>query len=603
MVVNMARTCPVCERLNPEGARFCYFDGATLTDGQATAVSGAADVTPSEEPPGTQVKSTPNRRPTTVVAAGSPRPRQPRYLRATAAAVLTAILAASIGSYLFRNSTSPNSTGPAPALSASPPLSPPLSPPKRVAAVRPSHTAPTELAGATTGRSDDPVNDAIRRGVAYLKSSLRLDDPPRADGHEFPAGTPPTIGDAKADMDYGQRALIALTLLECGVPSDDLLIQETIKLVRGPVHPHSTWSLAWSIQLLDRVGDKADEPIILSRTMRLVAGQTAHGNWSRVCPPLRPDEQAALLAYLDLAKHGKSLSPQEQALQAKREALREKLRHYNETSAASLHHVSYDRPVRDGNLASTRFAILGLNVARRHNLPVEPLLPGLDTYLRRYQHSDGSWWSAERAPSFNRHRADMTCVGLLGLAATHGMLSRPGPIISDTNDPAVSKGLRFLNEALEPLQVSPAKYSLSPYVNTIVGAEAEDSLQFLWSLSEVAALYDVDKIARRDWHARTCELILACQHPDGSWWDHNRIPIDTSYALLALKRMSARLGIAARQTLKQPPATPLSPNSRTGTPTTPVTPSIVPSARFGNGRINIHFREAAPPTVQPGPPP
>jgi uncharacterized protein (TIGR03000 family) len=667
----MGRTCPACQRINPQDARFCHFDGTNLAVIEAPPTAGQLEAPPprpaavpaaytTAAPPaagqlGAQPRAEPQgrhdptprkagRRRTTAVAGqplrtvpqGPPAPaaapavpegvpapcvapapaeapaaaadeapavpssrpargrRNLSVARGIAAAALLAVAAGVAGQYLWRTpGAGPSSAaspvprpsqlgrswpnpddGPgsvAPPLAAPPPAAPP--PPARAAAPR----APA--ADPPAGQAGDSVEQAVARGVAYLRRYLRTQDLGRpARGPGFPAGTPPTPGNGTLweDKPYGERALAALALVECGVPGDDILVKETAAEVRSATHPHSTWSLAWSMQLLDRLGDRADEPVLRSRALRLVAGQTARGNWSHVCPPLRPEEEEALLAYLELAQRGGRLSPQEQARQAKREELWDRLRHDNETLHAALHHAGYDRAVRDGDLASSRFAVLGLNVARRHGLPVRPVLARAAAHLRRYQHEDGSWWSTEQAGAGARRRADMTCVGLLGLAA--------GPMPDKANDPAVTNGIRFLDQALAALQPPPPGQFPRPFTNTLLGAEAEDDLQFLWSLDEVAARYGLDTLGGREWAAWVRPLLVAAQQPDGSWRDRFGGPVDTCYALLVLRHalLRNRLGRGA-----DPDSSPTAPQGTDGgrysadsspgaaSPTTPSVPRTV----------------------------
>jgi hypothetical protein len=487
--------------------------------------------------------------------------------------VSAALVAAAIGFLGFFPWRSPN-RNPG---SATPSLARPTIP-RSTPWPTPSATAPEP---PPADQPKNTVDDAIARGVSYLKRHLRTNElitTPFDVGHRF--GTAPAKPDNPREEDtrYGDRALIALTLLECGVPSDDILIQETVTRVRSKVHPHSTWSLAWSIQLLDFLDDQEDKPLIRDRAMRLVVGQTAKGNWSQACPPLSSQEADALLAYLELAKRGQPLSPEEKRQQQSREALWDKLRQYNETFHASLHHAGYDRTVRDGNVANIRLAILGLNAARRHGVPVEPVLSQADAFLRRNQHADGSWWAREAVGPTSKHRAEMTCVGLLGLAARQGQFP-PRPlskaIVGKINDPAVARGIHFLDQSMSALQIPPPKRFPHPYANNLIGADAEDDLQFLWSLKQAATLYGIDTLARRDWYAWMQPLVLNAQQADGSWQDRYSGPVDTCYALLF---------VAHRPTRYAPLRSGISPGSQQHTPRIPRAEHDAPRKPFKPSR-------------------
>src|SRR5260370_20049624 len=60
----------------------------------------------------------------------------------------------------------------------------------------------------------------------------------------------------------------------------------------------STYGLALSILLLDRVGDPRDRPLIQALALRLIAGQTTTGGWSYKCPILSGPVHKDLFALL-----------------------------------------------------------------------------------------------------------------------------------------------------------------------------------------------------------------------------------------------------------------------------------------------------------------
>ena len=68
------------------------------------------------------------------------------------------------------------------------------------------------------------------------------------------------------------------------------------------------------------------------------------------------------------------------------------------------------------------------------------------------------------------------------------------------------------------------------------GAQSLGDLYFLWSLERTAVAFDVRTIAGKEWYLWGAELIIDHQQPNGSWNDRYAGVVDTSFALLFLKR-------------------------------------------------------------------
>src|SRR5205807_9705176 len=83
----------------------------------------------------------------------------------------------------------------------------------------------------------EAVNASVEKGVKYLKATegLWLTD------------------------QAGLTALCGLTLLECGVPTDDDTIQKAALAVRnGAVQSDQTYAISLAILFLDRLGEPVD---------------------------------------------------------------------------------------------------------------------------------------------------------------------------------------------------------------------------------------------------------------------------------------------------------------------------------------------------------
>ena len=91
------------------------------------------------------------------------------------------------------------------------------------------------------------IDNAIANGVWFLKD------------HQLPDGTWPS------DFPVGYTALGGLTLLECGVPSEDTVVRKAAEYVRQHAvltAKSRTYEWALAILFLDRLGQKSDEKLI-----------------------------------------------------------------------------------------------------------------------------------------------------------------------------------------------------------------------------------------------------------------------------------------------------------------------------------------------------
>jgi hypothetical protein len=352
------------------------------------------------------------------------------------------------------------------------------------------------------------VNAAIDRGVAYLKSQLDLLN--RADTGSYYEGL---------------LSLIGLTLLECGVPADDPALRKAAAAVRSrAARSEHTYSLSLAVLFLDRLGDPGDRGLIRSLALRLVAGQTAAGNWSYTCHALRPDEEGPLMNFL---KSRSGPGPDATGLidqQAGINDLPARLQKLAVVQAALKPPGAFGSR---GDGSNTQFAVLALWVARRHGLPVGPVVALTDRYYRSVQNADGSW--GYQGPG-DQWRDSMTCAGLLALAVGRTAQDlKPGG--TPARDAAVEKGFQYLGGKVDP----PRRRG---YGSGLVGADAHGDLYFLWSLERVAMVYDLKTVGGKDWYGWAARAILGGQRPDGSWDEVFRGPIDTSFALLVLKRVN-----------------------------------------------------------------
>jgi predicted RNA-binding Zn-ribbon protein involved in translation (DUF1610 family) len=347
------------------------------------------------------------------------------------------------------------------------------------------------------------IDNAIARGVWWLKD------------HVLATGTwGDAVPDGAAPVSVGFASLPGLTLLECGVPAADPVVQKSAALVRrqaetlGDVHQNYQRSLA--ILFLDRLGEPQDRERIQHLALCLIGGQhPTEGGWSYNGPLV---ERTKVAAFLRLLRQDR------QSLATWRKKV--------------LPGGEYDPGGWDNS--NTQFAVLALWVAQRHQVPIEKCMALVEKHFRGTQVSsgadptgnnlnlDGSWYynaneNSGRWPS-------MTCAGLLGLAVAQAVskdarAKEQKPL----DDPAIQRALAMLAREIDR-----------------PGEQRPPDLYFLWSLERVGVLYNLPKIADKDWYAWGSKVLLGRQHDDGHWQDgayYGSTPaLDTCFALLFLKQ-------------------------------------------------------------------
>jgi hypothetical protein len=415
---------------------------------------------------------------------------------------------------------------------------------------------------ALTGKAATPeqIREAIDRGVAYLKQQQQP-----GGGWAYGQSNP-------HDYTIGVTALAGLTLLECGIPANDAHVSQAAAAVRGATPQLSmTYALLLSILFLDRLGDPADEELIDSLAVRLLAGQSmTSGGWAYACPPpsdaevrrLRTlvEQRSELVARAELPPKGKRRAedlPKE---------IQAQLRQLQQGAAGAGR-------MRGDDNSNTQFATLALWVARRQGMPVEAALARLDRRFRLTQGQDGGWaYSAaaqlmgptgEPAPNLmpgagGASTATMTCAGLLGLAVSYGcaldMVQRAaksgdktaaavGKKLNPGKDLIVRRGLLALGTCVgRPL----AAAGPQPPLPRISAQENGRGYYFLWSLERVAAAYGLDTLGDQDWYAWGADVLLRNQSGDGSWrGDYAMGGCDTCFALLFLRRANLAQDLTA----------------------------------------------------------
>jgi hypothetical protein len=203
-------------------------------------------------------------------------------------------------------------------------------------------------------------------------------------------------------------------------------------------------------------------------------------------------------------------------------------------------------------------------------MPVEKELLRVYDRFRQSQNPDGGWsYTSAMGPSavmmgrMNGSTPAMTCAGLLGLAAGHGVAAEAVLKASDPKDKDKSKDKdkdaqgdknpKKEATARDPNKDAAVKAGLQA-LGTAIGEPApkgerpnrffgggglggNKTYYFLWSLERVAVAYGLDTIGNKDWYAWGSDLAVMSQLNDGSWsGDYATGGADTCFALLFLRR-------------------------------------------------------------------
>jgi hypothetical protein len=371
----------------------------------------------------------------------------------------------------------------------------PEPPPNATSSTAP--TIPATVTPASKPRPDGPisledeVNRAIERGVAYLR--WRAQDMPK---------------------ESDDAALVGLALLECGVGVDDPDIKRIADELRGQqTEDRQNYEVSLHILFLDRLGQERDEAVIRQRANLLLRRQFANGTWSyrEVVFAQAP----ANAKPLSIRAQWDAVVPAVQALEP------------------------------SGDHSNTQFAALALWVAARHGVAVRDSLARTDVHFRKVQNSDGGWGYTPGRPSSE----SMTCGALMSLAMGHAVGSgvetpaipmfqgapRSVPVGALPDRQAVmAQGLAALGRALESRASANALPGMM--IPRDIGVTYWGELYFLWSLERMAMIYQLDTIGKLPWYPWAARLLVDCQFPDGHWHGAHSGPVNTSFALLVLKR-------------------------------------------------------------------
>jgi hypothetical protein len=181
---------------------------------------------------------------------------------------------------------------------------------------------------------------------------------------------------------------------------------------------------------------------------------------------------------------------------------------------------------RGGDNSNSQLAALALAVARAKRLPVpDEAFRRLDAFLVGSQNDDGGFGYSDNQRS--RSYGSMTAGGAMMLA-----------LCGDRERPEVRRTLAWLAKDLDPAKNRGA----SDAFGKKKGQRGDNFWKhyWLWSLERACAAAGVGELEGKDWYALGAEHLVAKQREDGAWRDPEQPLQATCFALLFLKRATAR---------------------------------------------------------------
>ena len=422
------------------------------------------------------------------------------------------------------------------------------------------------LAAATTaGATQKQIDDAIRKGVAYLKE-------------RFKGGA--AVGGGGGGHGIGPPALGGLALLQAGVPAGDPTVAAIAAAVRNRAYQETqTYQLSLCLLFLDQLSDPADVPLIQMLAIRLLIGQTPGGGWDYACIGSVPeaDEQRlrAGLRNAQLVAGGPGGAPKLHP------EVEKYAQHLARNKAAGVG-VNDAVVGGGGDNSNTQFGLLAVWAARKHGVYVDPALDLIDKRFLTTQSPQSGGWDYNGAGTGS---PSMICAGLLGLAT--GLARREEKRLKadvPKKDPPKDAGKADPAKANDPFFNPPARPGGdkdAPKANDpkrppdardlaiqrgfaglggfLADAQRQGGivnprgnlgnrdLYFLWSLERVGVVYGADKIGGLDWYEAGADLLVRSQSPDGSWsLGSYDAEINTAFAVLFLTKSNIVRDLSSR---------------------------------------------------------
>ncbi|MFO0965637.1 MAG: hypothetical protein U0793_08650 [Gemmataceae bacterium] len=378
---------------------------------------------------------------------------------------------------------------------------------------------------ALTPEEEKIVKEMTDKGVDWLKKTQHVD------------GTWAPYNGHMGSWPDGVTAMAGLTLLSCGVDAKDEAVRKAAARIRktGP-DLNRTYEIALCILFLDKLDDPGDEKLIETLVFNLMSGQNVQGGWHYTCNKFSHEEQEQVFhALRQLDKQSISFlqatpsADQDRKVQDVVKDLPPRVRGLAAFSKPPDKAGGFFRG--GGDNSNTQFAVLGLWAAKKRGLPVDRPLQLAVRRFKESQNADGSWFYDNRNVI---PEPTMTCAGLLAMAVEYGVRGKDDPKAGRPEDnPAIKKGLDVVARSLTPPRDVKAKKAKA--------RAAYPPLYFVWSVERVGMLFQLEKIAGKDWYRWGMDILHDHQLPDGHWhqgWHATTDTVDTSFALLFLNRVN-----------------------------------------------------------------
>jgi len=410
---------------------------------------------------------------------------------------------------------------------------------------------------------DEKVNQAIDRGVAWLRKRQKSTGNLPAFGDKLPPNT-------YNPMDLGVNALALLTLAKCGVPPEDPAFEKL-----------KNWCLADYAKMkgLRKV-------MVYTASVLLLALDAAYNRGER------EESEVARDRYGTTISRRKTPCRYPGPIASLVDELAKFLKGAQDRKSGGWRYPGnpVGAPPGDADVSNTQYALLGLNAAARcgTTVPVDTWMKAME-FLLREQEKDGLsgdlWvenaaWEpglddVPRWQSAGKRKArgwcylpgqkdpatgSMTTAGLAGLAIVKERLLDAGkcpPDLARRIDTALLDGLVWLSEAFTVTDNPVMPSGGAPW-----------HYYYLYGLERTGALTGARYLGRHDWYREGAAHLLAAQDPkDGGWAEaaaggrtsdeHESAVTQTCFALLFLRRSTS------------PPVVPVQPTGLTGSDTAP----------------------------------
>jgi hypothetical protein len=355
------------------------------------------------------------------------------------------------------------------------------------------------------------VEDAIKKGVAYLKTAVS------------PANEPVLL-----DTDE----ILLWTFVQAGVPEDEARFQSLLKKMLAS-KLERTYKVALQAMILEELDRVSYQGRIAQCAQFLLDNECKNGQWSYGEPSPHVDALSTVAPRKETPTNADAPKPGTNGrvkpkVQAKIRVTRKR-----------------DGP-DTGDNSNAQYAALGLRSCFDAGIQLPP--DAITRARKWWEHSqyaaenasgEGKGWcyrwkGAKECRVSDRPYASMTVGGVGALAMYDYILGR-----DRKTDASIRKGLAWIEK----------NYSITENIGPCENSEGKPGaylLYYLYALERMGILCETEKIGPHEWYPEGARMLLAAQNADGSWkvtqcpWV-DPTTWDTSFAILFLRRATRPL--------------------------------------------------------------